>query len=59
MIILATRLKIARDNQNKDLFIKRKKKIKSYIKDIERFGYNNRALKTINLVKNYINKLEI
>jgi hypothetical protein len=59
VIILATRLKIARDNQNKDLFIKIKKKIKSYIKDVERFGYNNRALKTINLVKNYINKLEI
>ncbi|MFW9826314.1 MAG: DUF447 domain-containing protein [Candidatus Thorarchaeota archaeon] len=59
VIILATRLKIAKENQNEDLFIKINRKIKSYIKDVERFGYNKRALKTINLVNRYINTLEI
>ncbi len=53
-IILATRLKIARENQNQAQFIKINEKIEEYIEDIERFGYNKRALKTIELVKNYM-----
>ena len=52
VVILATRLKIARDNQNHTQLIKLNEKIEEYIDDIERFGYNKRALKTIELVKN-------
>lgn len=58
-IILTTRLKIARENQNQALFSKINEKIEGLIENIERFGYNKRALKTIKLVKNYINKLLI
>ncbi len=59
VVILATRLKIASDNQNQALFFKINKKIKGFIDNIERFGYNKRALKAIELVNNYITKLEI
>ena len=58
-IILATRLKIARENQNKAQYIKINEKIEEYIEDIERFGYNKRALKTIELIKNYLNQYKI
>jgi hypothetical protein len=57
MIILATRLKIARENKNHSQFIKINGKIKTFIKDIERFGHNKRALKATELVKNYISNL--
>ncbi|MFW9899945.1 MAG: DUF447 domain-containing protein [Candidatus Thorarchaeota archaeon] len=53
-IILATRLKIAKENQNQPKFSKIHKKIMNCKKNIERFGYNKRALKTIYLVNKYI-----
>ncbi len=59
VIILATRLKIASENHNQTQFSKIYEKIKDSIDDIERFGYNKRALKTIELVNNYITKLKI
>ncbi|MFX1570883.1 MAG: DUF447 domain-containing protein [Promethearchaeota archaeon] len=58
-IILATRLKIARKNQNQAQYIKINEKIEEYIEDIERFGYNKRALKTIELIKSYLKQYKI
>jgi hypothetical protein len=57
-IILATRLKIAKDNQNHILYSKIYEKIIEYIKNIQRFGKNTKAIKAIELVWNYINSLE-
>jgi hypothetical protein len=56
-IILATRLKISKESQNQAQFNKIQVKIEQYIDDIERFGYNKRALKAIELVKSYTTKL--
>jgi len=56
-IILATRLKIAKKNQNQVLFSKIHEKIKDFIENIERFGKNKRAQKTIYLVDKYISSL--
>ena len=53
-IILATRLKVANENQNESQVTQIKEKIEEYIEDIERFGHNKRALKTIELIKKYI-----
>jgi hypothetical protein len=58
-IILSTRLKIARENQNQGQFKKINVKIEEIIENIERFGINKRALKAIKLVNNYITKLGI
>ena len=56
-IILATRLKIARENQNQALFSKIHEKIKDFVENTKRFGKNERALKTIYLVDKYISSL--
>lgn len=56
-IILATRLKVAKENENQTLFSKIYEKIKDYRENIIRFGKNEKALKTIELVSSYINKL--
>lgn len=56
-IILATRLKIAKKNQNQVLLSKIHEKIKDLIENIERFGKNKRAQKTIYLVDKYISNL--
>lgn len=56
-IILATRLKIAKKNQNQVLFSKIHENIKGFIENIERFGKNKRAQKTIYLVDKYISSL--
>lgn len=53
-VILATRLKVAKENQNQAQIIRINEKIKEYIENIERFGHNKRALKTIELIKKYI-----
>ncbi len=53
-IILATRLKFAKENKNNTLFSKIYDKILDYIKNIERFGKNESALKVIDLVNKYI-----
>lgn len=58
-IILATRLKVAKENQNQPLFSKTHEKIIDHMENIERFGKNEKALKTIELVSNYISKLTI
>ena len=58
-IILTTRLKVAKENQNQAQIIRINEKIESYIKDIERFGYNKRALKTIKLIKKYIAQYKV
>jgi len=57
VIISTTRLKIAKDNSNKPLFSKILNKIRENIKDINRFGKNERAIKTIELINDYISKL--
>ncbi|MFX1301749.1 MAG: DUF447 domain-containing protein [Promethearchaeota archaeon] len=56
-IILATRLKIAKENQKQLLFSKIHKKIMNYIENIKRFGKNEKALNTIELVNKYVNNL--
>lgn len=56
-IILATRLKFAKKNQNQAIFSKIHEKIKDVMENIERFGKNKRAQKTIYLVDKYISSL--
>ncbi|MFX1338530.1 MAG: DUF447 domain-containing protein [Promethearchaeota archaeon] len=56
-IILATRLKIAKKKNDRELFQKFHEKIRDHMKNIERFGKNKDALKTIALVSNYISSL--
>jgi hypothetical protein len=56
-IILATRLKIAKQNQNKTQFMKIHNKILDHIENIKGFGKNKNALKTIDLIINYTRKL--
>ncbi len=58
-IILATRLNVAKENQNQPLFFKIQEKIIDHIDNIKRFGKNEKALKTIELVSKYISKLKI
>ncbi|MHA1883771.1 MAG: DUF447 domain-containing protein [Promethearchaeota archaeon] len=58
-IISTTRLKIAKDNKNKLLFSEILDKINEDIKNIIRFGKNKKAIKTIELVTNYINSLKL
>ncbi|MFX1378026.1 MAG: DUF447 domain-containing protein [Promethearchaeota archaeon] len=53
-IILTTRLKVAKENNNPTLFSKIYEKILDYIDMIKRFGKNENALKAIELVNNYI-----
>ena len=57
VIILATRLKIARENQNQVLFSKIYGKINDYMENLERFCKNKNALKTISLVNKYVSSL--
>ncbi len=56
-IILATRLKVAKENENQTHLSKIHEKIKDYEMNIERFGKNRRALKSIKLINSYINNL--
>jgi hypothetical protein len=56
-IILATRLKIAKKKDDKQLFNKINEKIIDHIESIRRFGKNENALKTIDLLSDYINNL--
>ena len=57
IIILATRLKIAKEQQNRHQFFILHEKMREHVKNIERFGKNERVLKTMELVRNYISKL--
>lgn len=56
-IILATRLKVAKENEDQSIFSKNYEKIRDYKENIKRFGKNEKALKTIELVSRYIDKL--
>lgn len=56
-IILATRLKLAKNLNNDTLFCQIHEQIISHIENIERFGRNKRALKAIELVGKYVKKL--
>jgi hypothetical protein len=56
-IILATRLKVAKENQNQPQFFQIQERITDHIENIKRFGKNEKALKTIELVGKYISKL--
>ncbi|MFX1391478.1 MAG: DUF447 domain-containing protein [Promethearchaeota archaeon] len=53
-IILATRLKLAKETGNEPLFNKIQLKINDHIENIQRFGKNKKALKSIELIKKYI-----
>ena len=57
VIILATRLKIAKNNENEPLFSKILIKIRENIKDVNRFGKNKKAIKAIEVVNKYISNL--
>ena len=57
IIILATRLKLAKQNQDQALFSKIHDKIIDHIENIQRFGKNEKALKTVDLVNKYISNL--
>ena len=54
-IILATRLKIAKENEDRILFENNLIKILDYVKEIKRYGKNKKALKSLELLDNYIN----
>jgi len=57
IIVLATRLKIAKEKNEFALFNVIHEKILDHMGNIERFGKNKRALKTIDLVSKYISDL--
>jgi hypothetical protein len=57
IIILTTRLKIAKSNKNELLFSKICDRIKDHLNDVKRFGKNERAIKTLELVNRYISNL--
>ncbi len=57
IIILTTRLKIAKQNQDQSIFSKIYEKIVEHMRDIERFGKNESVLKTMEIVSSYIKKL--
>jgi len=56
-IILATRLKVAKESEDQYIFSKNYEKIRDYKENIKRFGKNEKALKAIELVSRYIDKL--
>ncbi|MFX1595110.1 MAG: DUF447 domain-containing protein [Promethearchaeota archaeon] len=57
IIILTTRLKIAKQNQDQSIFSKIYEKIVEHMRDIERFGKNESVLKIMEIVSSYIKKL--
>lgn len=57
IVLLATRLKIAKEKKNNTLFHKIYERIIDNRKDVKRFGKNERAIKALDLVNNYISKL--
>ena len=58
IIILATRLKIAKEKNERTLFNEIYIKLIDHIENIKRFGKNKSALKTVDLVSNYIKTLK-
>ncbi|MFW9821455.1 MAG: DUF447 domain-containing protein [Candidatus Thorarchaeota archaeon] len=57
IIILATRLNIAKSNKNEQLVSKICDRIRVHFNDVRRFGKNERALMTLELVTKYISNL--
>ncbi|MFX1393057.1 MAG: DUF447 domain-containing protein [Promethearchaeota archaeon] len=57
IIVLASRLKIAKEKNDFALFNVIYEKILDHMENIKRFGNNKRALKTIALVSNYLSKI--
>lgn len=55
-IVLATKLKVAKNSNNNELYEKLIKQIQSYMEIIRRIGKNQHALKAIELVGKYIDK---
>ncbi|MBN1801911.1 MAG: DUF447 family protein [Candidatus Lokiarchaeota archaeon] len=53
-IIIATRIKIARERQNEVLFNELKSQLTSNINNIKRFGKNYQALETVDLINRYL-----
>ena len=56
-IILTTRLRVAKDKNDKSLILTIQEKIDNIITEIERFGKNKNALKAIKVVSECINEL--
>jgi hypothetical protein len=56
-IILATRLKVAKEIKNNQLFYKIHEKIVDHMENIEKFGKNENALKALELVSLYVSNL--
>jgi len=59
MIILATRLKVAYDNEDKSLFSKIYDQILDYKTKLTRFSRNDSANNTLDLINKYIKKFKI
>ncbi|MBA7520064.1 hypothetical protein ES705_12152 [subsurface metagenome] len=57
-IILATKLKVAEEKEDKALVQKIEQKIEDYFAEIRRFGKNLSALKVVEHVKDYIKNLK-
>ncbi|MFW9946762.1 MAG: DUF447 domain-containing protein [Candidatus Odinarchaeota archaeon] len=57
-LISITRLKIAFEKQSKDLITEFQNTIEKNVKSIRRFGKNQDALKALELIEEYIHKLE-
>ena len=57
-IILATKLNVAKEKKDNTLIRTIKNKIKENVIEINRFGKNLSALKTIEYIQNYIRGLE-
>lgn len=55
-VVLATRLKIAKERKNKKLFDSILQKIQDNMQDIERFGGNKNAIKSLELIKKFISR---
>ena len=53
-IILATRFKIAKENNNKELYIIYKNRIEEYIEKIKSFGENKKALNAVRVILNFL-----
>lgn len=58
MIILATRLRIAHQNKDKNKITSIKRKITEYEKEISRFSQNKQVFRTIKFIKQYYSALD-
>ena len=54
IVVLASRLHVAKEKKDENRLLEIKRKIDEYSHMIERFGKNERVIKTISYVKNYM-----